>query len=149
MECSLNPLMMDNTYYNTSAICSALLAVLLASRSSFYLQQPASPPYTSPGAEAEAEAEEGRHHHRRRACDDHARWVAKMASLHNATLVLTVHRKGCANFTSLQKAVDAVPDYAAARTLIAVDAGVYAEKVVVWSNKTGVTLQGRGCWERR
>ncbi|CAD6219988.1 unnamed protein product [Miscanthus lutarioriparius] len=67
-----------------------------------------------------------------------------MASLHNATLVLTVDHKGCANFTSLQKAVDAVPDYAAARTLIAVDAGVYAEKVVVWSNKTGVTLQGRG-----
>jgi pectin methylesterase-like acyl-CoA thioesterase len=67
-----------------------------------------------------------------------------MASLHNASLVLTVDRTGCANFTSLQKAVDAVPDYAAARTLIAVDAGVYAEKVVVWSNKTGVTLQGRG-----
>jgi len=62
--------------WSALAICSALLAVLLASRSSFYLQQPASPPYTSPGAEAEAEAEEGRHHHRRRACDDHARWVA-------------------------------------------------------------------------
>lgn len=70
-----------------------------------------------------------------------------MASLHNASLVLTVDRRGCANFTSVQQAVDAVPDHAAAaaaRTLIAVDAGVYAEKVVVWGNKTGVTLQGRG-----
>jgi pectinesterase len=68
-----------------------------------------------------------------------------MASLHNASVVLTVDRRGCANFTSVQQAVDAVPDHAAAaRTLIAVDAGVYAEKVVVWSNKTGVTLQGRG-----
>ncbi|RLN35490.1 putative pectinesterase 15 [Panicum miliaceum] len=118
-----------------SAICSALVAVLLASRS-FYLQQQ---PDTSIRA-----AEEARHHHRRWACDDQARWVAKMASLHNASLVLTVDRRGCANFTSLQKAVDAVPDRAAARTLIAVDAGVYAEKVVVWSNKTGVTVQGRG-----
>ncbi|ONM53688.1 probable pectinesterase 15 [Zea mays] len=128
----------------TSAVCSALLGILLASRSSFYFQQPASSPCTSSGSGEEAEAEVGRHHHRRRACDDQARWVAKMASLHNASLVLTVDRTGCANFTSLQKAVDAVPDYAAARTLIAVDAGVYAEKVVVWSNKTGVTLQGRG-----
>jgi pectin methylesterase-like acyl-CoA thioesterase len=128
----------------TSAVCSALLGILLASRSSFYFQQPASSPCTSSGSGEEAEAEVGRHHHRRRACDDQARWVAKMASLHNASLVLTVDRTGCANFTSLQKAVDAVPDYAAARTLIAIDAGVYAEKVVVWSNKTGVTLQGRG-----
>jgi len=121
-----------------SAICSALVAVLLASRS-FYLQQQQPDSDTSTGA-----AEEGRHHHRRRACDDHARWVAKMASLHNASLVLTVDRRGCANFTSLQEAVDAVPDRAAARTLIAVDAGVYAEKVVVRSAKTGVTVQGRG-----
>ncbi|KAG2633659.1 hypothetical protein PVAP13_2NG241500 [Panicum virgatum] len=123
-----------------SAICSALVALPLAS-TSFYLQQQQPPPDsdTSTGA-----AEEGRHHHRRRACDDHARWVAKIVSLHNASLVLTVDRRGCANFTSLQKAVDAVPDGAAARTLIAVDAGVYAEKVAVWSSKTGVTVQGRG-----
>lgn len=64
--------------------------------------------------------------------------------LHNATLVLTVDRKGCANFTSVQKAIDAVPDDYTSRTLITIDAGVYAEKVVVWSNKTGVTVQGRG-----
>ena len=110
----------------------------LASRS-FNLQQQQPDSDTSTGA-----AEEGRHHHRRRACDDHARWVAKIVSLHNASLVLTVDRRGCANFTSLQEAVDAVPDRAAARTLIAVDAGVYAEKVVVRSAKTGVTVQGRG-----
>ncbi|KAJ1289056.1 hypothetical protein BS78_02G135800 [Paspalum vaginatum] len=129
-------------FWAASFICSALVAVLLASRS-FYLQQQQQQPassFTSSGSGAE----EGRHHHRRRACDEQARWVAKMASMHNASLVLTVDRKGCANFTSLQKAVDAVPAYASARTLIAVDAGVYAEKVVVWSNRTGVTLQGRG-----
>ncbi|KAK3129381.1 hypothetical protein QOZ80_6BG0478640 [Eleusine coracana subsp. coracana] len=45
---------------------------------------------------------------------------------------------------AVPKAVDAVPNHSASRTLITLDAGVYAEKVVVWSNKTGVTVQGRG-----
>ncbi|GJM99617.1 hypothetical protein PR202_ga16737 [Eleusine coracana subsp. coracana] len=96
------------------------------------------------GAAVDPDKAEGPHQHRRRKCDEHAKWVAKMVALHNATLVLTVDRKGCANFTNLQKAIDAVPDHSSSRTLITLDAGVYAEKVVVWSNKTGVTLQGRG-----
>lgn len=41
------------------------------------------------------------------------------------TLVFIVDLKGCANFTSVQKAVDAVPDFSPNRTLILVDAGVY------------------------
>ncbi|KAL6593061.1 hypothetical protein ACP70R_049147 [Stipagrostis hirtigluma subsp. patula] len=135
-----------------TAISSALLAVLLAvsrlhSHNSAVPSAALSPPPTLLAGDVPAEAEDGRHHQRRRRrCDELSRWAAKMASLHNATVVLTVDRRGCANFSSVQKAVDAAPDYAAAssRTLIAVDAGVYAEKVVVWSNKTGVTVQGRG-----
>ncbi|XP_062193630.1 putative pectinesterase 14 [Phragmites australis] len=129
-----------------SAISSALLASRLYLRASPYSAAPSSPAATitssSPPTQLLVPAED-QHRHRRK-CDEQAKWAAKMASLHNATMVLTVDRKGCANFTSLQKAVDAVPDYAAVRTLIAVDAGVYTEKVVVWSNKTGVTVQGRG-----
>lgn len=87
------------------------------------------------------------HRRRTKRCAEHLRWAASLASQHNATLLLTVDRNqaaGCANFTTIQKAVDAVPDYAATRTLIAVDAGIYREKVVVWSNKTALTLHGRG-----
>ncbi|KAJ0963589.1 hypothetical protein J5N97_028711 [Dioscorea zingiberensis] len=87
------------------------------------------------------------HHHRRRSrtvCDE-SKWKSRIASDHdNATLVFTVDLKGCANFTSVQKAVDAVPDFSPTRTLILVDAGVYREKVVVWANKTSITIQGEG-----
>ncbi|KAL6838464.1 hypothetical protein ACP4OV_031709 [Aristida adscensionis] len=130
-----------------TAISSALLAVLLC----FYSPYSAAPSdaTSSPSpptllVPTGADGGDGRHHRRRRKCGEHAQWVARMAALHNASVVLTVDRRGCANFTTLQSAVDAAPDHAASRTLIAVDAGVYAEKVVVWSNKTGVTLQGRG-----
>ncbi|KAF0911490.1 hypothetical protein E2562_011136 [Oryza meyeriana var. granulata] len=87
------------------------------------------------------------HHRRRKRCADHLRWAASLASHHNATLLLTVDHNqaaGCANFTTIQNAVDAVPDYALTRTLIAVDTGIYREKVVVWPNKTAITLHGRG-----
>ncbi|XP_015696459.1 probable pectinesterase 15, partial [Oryza brachyantha] len=80
-------------------------------------------------------------------CADHLRWAAALASQHNATLLLTVDHNqatGCANFTTLQKAIDAAPNYSLARTLIAVDTGLYREKVVLWPNKTAVTLHGRG-----
>uniref|UniRef100_N1R5F9 pectinesterase n=1 Tax=Aegilops tauschii TaxID=37682 RepID=N1R5F9_AEGTA len=114
-----------------AAIASVLLAILLASTTHL----PASP--TDPLVQ-------GRR--RRRQCDEEARWVAGIASQLNATLVLTVDHLGCGNFSSVQKAVDAVPDHGAAggRTLLAVGAGIFREKVVVWGNKTGVTLHGRG-----
>lgn len=41
------------------------------------------------------------------------------------TLVLTVDQQGCADFSSVQMAVDAVPEFSLSRTLIIVDAGIY------------------------
>ncbi|RWW82467.1 hypothetical protein BHE74_00009081 [Ensete ventricosum] len=112
-----------------------------------------------------------RQHHRRRrrrACDI-SKWVSPLALEQNATLILTVDQKGCANFSSVQKAIDAVPDYSPNRTLIILDSGVYRfllhatsptfllvdcdsdirwrcgrEKVFVWANKTNITMQGQG-----
>ncbi|CAD5193068.1 unnamed protein product [Musa acuminata subsp. malaccensis] len=97
----------------------------------------------------------GHHHHhhrhrrqnhrrrRRRACDN-SKWVSPLALEQNATLILTVDQKGCANFSSVQRAIDAVPDYSPSRTLIILDSGVYREKLFVWANKTNITMQGQG-----
>ena len=72
-----------------------------------------------------------RHHHshRRRkksknSCDDSA-WKSKLIATYGVSLVLTVDLKGCANFSSVQKAVDAAPDFSLSRTLIIVDSGTY------------------------
>ncbi|OVA19479.1 Pectinesterase [Macleaya cordata] len=63
---------------------------------------------------------------------------------YDVSLVLTVDLNGCGNFSSVQKAVDAVPDYSPTRTLIIIDSGVYREKVVVPTNKTNLIVQGKG-----
>ncbi|KAK0585909.1 hypothetical protein LWI29_036156 [Acer saccharum] len=96
-----------------------------------------------------------RHHgHRRRRhkvkCDKN-RWsfwlIAHYKRLiyhYRIPLILTVDTKGCANFTSVQEAVDAVPDFSPSKTLIIIDIGTYREKVVVHANKTNLILQGRG-----
>ncbi|GAB2272260.1 Probable pectinesterase 15 [Dionaea muscipula] len=93
------------------------------------------------------------HHHRRRrrrkvVCDDDQRrkWMAKLASSisYDVSLVLTVDQKGCANFTSFQRAVDAVPDLSSSWTIILVDTGTYREKVVVNANKSNLIVQGHG-----
>lgn len=62
--------------------------------------------------------------HRIRSCDE-KKWNSELISIYNVSLTLTVDLKGCANFSSVQKAVDAVPDYASSRTLILIQAGVY------------------------
>ncbi|KAI3938843.1 hypothetical protein MKW98_018300 [Papaver atlanticum] len=62
---------------------------------------------------------------------------------YDVSLVLTVDLNGCGNFSSVQKAVDAVPDNSPTRTLIIVDSGVYREKVVVPIKKTNLILQGK------
>jgi pectin methylesterase-like acyl-CoA thioesterase len=67
----------------------------------------------------------GHHHRRRHKCDDMARWVVMMSSGQNAGQVLTVDLQGCANFSSVQKAVDTVPDNSMNRTLILVNSGIY------------------------
>ncbi|KAG2682831.1 hypothetical protein I3843_10G002100 [Carya illinoinensis] len=89
---------------------------------------------------------ESRHHHRRkpkRKCNK-KKWKSRLISIYKVALVLTVDLKGCANFRSVQKAVDAVPENSPARTLISIDSGTYGEKVVVNANKTNVIFQGQG-----
>lgn len=67
------------------------------------------------------------HHHRgkpKATCDD-TKWKSRLISDYGVKLVLTVDLKGCANFNSVQKAVDAVPDSSTTRTLIIIDSGTY------------------------
>ncbi|XP_010267309.1 PREDICTED: putative pectinesterase 14 isoform X2 [Nelumbo nucifera] len=90
----------------------------------------------------------GHHHHRRGrgrgdVCDE-AKWFSWLVSGYNISLVFTVDLNGCANFSSVQKAVDAAPDRSPTRTLILIDSGVYREKVVVGTNKTNLIFQGQG-----
>ncbi|KAJ4977665.1 hypothetical protein NE237_008445 [Protea cynaroides] len=89
-----------------------------------------------------------RHHRRRRRrktdCDDTNTLTSWTVSEYQVSLLLTVDLKGCANFTSIQKAIDAVPDDSPTRTLIFIGSGVYREKVVVHANKTNLIFQGRG-----
>ncbi|KAK6943905.1 Pectinesterase, catalytic [Dillenia turbinata] len=93
--------------------------------------------------------EMSRHHHRmkRRNKCDRRKWKSRLASEHNVTLILTVDLKGCSNFTSVQKAIDVVPEFGLDRTLIIIDFGTYREKVVVAANKTNLIIQGRGYLE--
>ncbi|XP_009631932.1 putative pectinesterase 14 isoform X1 [Nicotiana tomentosiformis] len=76
-------------------------------------------------------------------CDD-SKWNSKLISVYGVSHVLTVDLNGCANFSSIQKAVDAVPDDNPTRTLILVDSGTYKEKVVINTNKTNLIIQGQG-----
>ncbi|KAJ8622807.1 hypothetical protein MRB53_031336 [Persea americana] len=77
-------------------------------------------------------------------CDDN-KWTSMIAQSYlRPSLVLTVDLMGCGNFTSVQKAVDAVPDNSPDRTFILFGAGVYREKVVVSVNKTNLAFQGQG-----
>lgn len=71
-----------------------------------------------------------RHHHSHRrkkhknSCDDSA-WKSQLIAAYSVSLVFTVDLKGCANFSSVQKAVDAVPDFSPAKALIIIDSGTY------------------------
>ncbi|KAG0460465.1 hypothetical protein HPP92_020360 [Vanilla planifolia] len=86
------------------------------------------------------------HHHRGQQGDDcnESKWAPFVPTDHNLALILTVDLNGCANFTSVQKAVDAVPNNSPNRTIIIVASGVYREKVVVGPKKSNVTIQGQG-----
>ncbi|KAJ0027235.1 hypothetical protein Pint_35781 [Pistacia integerrima] len=69
------------------------------------------------------------HHHRRhRFKCDKTKWKNRLIShfkmviyRYRVSLIFTVDTKCCANFTSVQKAVDAVPDFSPSRTLIIID----------------------------
>lgn len=75
---------------------------------------------------------------------DSSLWKSKLTVAYDVSLVLTVDLRGCANFSSVQKAVDAVPDYSNHKTLIIVDSGTYREKVVVGPSKANLIIQGQG-----
>ncbi|KAG9442258.1 hypothetical protein H6P81_018112 [Aristolochia fimbriata] len=86
------------------------------------------------------------HHSRHRAakCDD-KKWKDMIdPSTLKASLVLTVGQNGCANFSSVQAAVDVIPDNSPTRTLLLIDSGVYREKVTVGAEKINVVFQGQG-----
>ncbi|XP_024983682.1 probable pectinesterase 15 [Cynara cardunculus var. scolymus] len=85
------------------------------------------------------------HHHRRRkvSCDS-TKWNSWLISEYGVLLVLTVDQKGCGNFSSLQSAVDAVPESSLKATLIILDSGTYREKVSVNQEKTNLIIQGQG-----
>ncbi|XP_057438225.1 probable pectinesterase 15 [Lotus japonicus] len=81
-----------------------------------------------------------KHHHWKRhedKCDQ-----VKLA--YNVTHVFTVDLKGRGNFSSVQKAIDAVPESSSDTTLILIDSGTYREKVVVQANKTNLIIKGQG-----
>ncbi|KAK9195317.1 hypothetical protein WN943_003437 [Citrus x changshan-huyou] len=90
------------------------------------------------------------HHHHRVKCDknnwrlriiSHYKWLVYH---YRVSLILTVDLHGCANFSSVQKAVDAVPSFSPSKTLIIIDSATYREKVVVNANKTNLIFLGRG-----
>ncbi|XP_017246404.1 probable pectinesterase 15 isoform X2 [Daucus carota subsp. sativus] len=78
------------------------------------------------------------------ACDE-TKWKSRLISEYDVKLVLTVDLKGsCANFSSIQEAVDVAPDFSNTRTLILVGSGTYSEKVLVNSSKINLMIQGQG-----
>ncbi|XP_043699653.1 putative pectinesterase 14 [Telopea speciosissima] len=89
-----------------------------------------------------------RHHRKRKPkmdCEDTNAFTSWIVSEYDVSLLLTVNlNKECANFTSVQEAINSVPDDSPTRTLIFIDSGVYREKVVVGANKTNLIFQGRG-----
>ncbi|GKV40846.1 hypothetical protein SLEP1_g48446 [Rubroshorea leprosula] len=89
-----------------------------------------------------------RHHHHhdrrrpKRRCEG-VKWKSILISHYKVSLVLTVDLKGCANFSSVQKAVDAAPESSPSNTLIIVDSGTYREKVTIHANKSNLIIQGQ------
>ncbi|XP_023894536.1 probable pectinesterase 8 [Quercus suber] len=62
----------------------------------------------------------------------------------DTTSYICVDRNGCCNFTTVQAAVNAIPDFSQNRTIIWINNGIYYEKVTVPIPKTNVTFQGQG-----
>ncbi|KAK8280270.1 hypothetical protein V6Z11_D09G164700 [Gossypium hirsutum] len=92
------------------------------------------------------------HHHHRRGREhkcDHIKWRSSLSTSsliyqYKVSLVLTVDLEGCGNFSSAQKAIDAVPDSSPSKTLIIIYSGTYREKVVVHASKSNLIIQGEG-----
>ncbi|KAA3455175.1 putative pectinesterase 15 [Gossypium australe] len=92
------------------------------------------------------------HHHHRRGREhkcDYIKWRSSLSTSsliyqYKVSLVLTVDLEGCGNFSSAQKAIDAVPDSSPSKTLIIIYSGTYREKVVVHASKSNLIIQGEG-----
>ncbi|CAN8234198.1 unnamed protein product [Cochlearia groenlandica] len=67
-----------------------------------------------------------------------------IVQMYKASLVLVVDLNGGGNFTTVQSAVDAVPELSSSTTLIIINPGIYREKVLVNKNKMNLVLQGGG-----
>ena len=63
-------------------------------------------------------------------CDGN-KWKSRIVSQYNVSTVLTVDMKGCANFSSIQKSVDSIPDNLSTRTLILIGPGVYRFEILI------------------
>ncbi|KAE9593874.1 hypothetical protein Lal_00036524 [Lupinus albus] len=75
-------------------------------------------------------------------CDDFPQGIPPPST--NTTSYICVDRKGCCNFTTVQAAVNAVPDFSDKRTIIWINSGFYYEKVMVPKTKPNITFQGQG-----
>lgn len=62
----------------------------------------------------------------------------------NMTSYFCVDRNGCCNYTSVQPAIDAVPNLSLKRNIILINSGIYYEKVTVPKTKPNITFQGQG-----
>ncbi|KAH9673766.1 putative pectinesterase 8 [Citrus sinensis] len=90
------------------------------------------------------------HRHRKRPdhrkkvsiCDDFPKDFAPPDT--NTTSYFCVDRNGCCNFTSVQSAVDAVPNLSLKRNIVLINSGIYYEKVTVPKTKPNITFQGQG-----
>ena len=99
-----------------SAIAIALFSIIL----SFYTTKPAIPPTLM----KRVLHQNGIYGQRKLSCDSN-KWNSRLVSEYGVQLVLTVDQNGCGNFSTLQKAVDAVPASSLSYTLIILDSGSY------------------------
>lgn len=85
------------------------------------------------------------HHHLEKGIDcDEVIPFLPLEKLGNNSNVLIVDQIGCGNYTTVQAAVNAVPDNTPNRTIIFMTPGVYIEKVSVPRTKPNITFQGHG-----
>lgn len=78
------------------------------------------------------------HHHHHREMPDmtcsESKWGSTLSSSYRVSLTITVDLHGCGNFSSVQKAVDAVPDFSSSFTLIILDSGLYKSVKLIYTS---------------
>jgi len=83
-----------------------------------------------------------RHHHwmRHKEKCDKAKWDSQLILDYNATITFTVDLNGRANFSSVQKAIDAVPESSSSTTLIIINSGTYRLIIICFYAFLGIYL---------